>query len=442
MSEEASHGGRRPAMTAAGPVFRTVAGGLLALALVLFCAPPASGQAASQELIEPPDGPEEFFEELLGHDSSRGFYTWIDEQGTRITYTAIRPAPGDSYIDADNRLYEVVAVEEDRTVRARFVEEVELPRLTRGPASGAGPVHADPVARLNATAKNAGATTSAADDRRHVPAQARTDGATGPIGIYHSHNAESYFETSSEEFTEPHGDIVDVGRALQEELERQGYKVIHSTNSHLPHDGGAYQRSRATVRELLEQGAVALIDVHRDAIPAEVYRTEVAGEEMTKVRLVVGRQNPNREANLELAKRVKALADEEYPGLVKGIFHARGNYNQDVGPRTLLLEFGTHETSLDEAVRSTKFIAEIFPEAAGLAPGTGGAADAIGGAGLRSALWFALIAAVGVFAYLWVNEGSPQGAWKRLIGFFRRETGRLRADARPGGDEDGGGQDA
>src|SRR5690606_21713655 len=188
-----------------------------------------------------------------------------------------------------------------------------------------------------------------------------------------------------------------------------------------------------TVRELLEQGAVALIDVHRDAIPAEMYRTEVAGEEMTKVRLVVGRQNPNREANLELAKRVKALADEQYPGLVKGIFHARGNYNQDVGPRTLLLEFGTHETSLDEAIRSTKFIAEIFPAAAGLASGTGEAASAIGGAGLRSALWLLLLAGAAVFAYLWINEGTPQGAWRRLKGFFRREAGRAAARSRRGG---------
>ncbi len=92
---------------------------------------------------------------------------------------------------------------------------------------------------------------------------------------------------------------------------------------------------------------------------------------MTKVRLVVGRQNPNREANLELAKNIKAIADEQYPGLVKGIFNARGNYNQDIGPRTILLEFGTHETSLDEAIRSTKFVAEMFPAAAGLGTGFG-----------------------------------------------------------------------
>src|SRR5690606_21600303 len=119
-------------------------------------------------------------------------------------------------------------------------------------------------------------------------------------------------------------------------------------------------------------------------------------------------------------------------------FHARGNYNQDVGPRTLLLEFGTHETSLDEAIRSTKFIAEIFPAAAGLASGTGEAASAIGGAGLRSALWLLLLAGAAVFAYLWINEGTPQGAWRRLKGFFRREAGRAAARSRRGGDREAG----
>lgn len=396
--------------------------------IVLLWAPPATGLQGGIELqgsVEPAaavglDEVQGLLEEIVSHESAGGYYTWVDEQDTFITYTAITPVVGDSYIHADNRLYEVEAVDGDKTVRAKFVEQLELPRVTVGVTADAA----------------AGATAGWFE----VQADGR-NGESGPIGIYHSHNAESYVETSNEEFTEPQGDIVDVGRALQEALEEQGYEAIHSENSHLPHDGGAYQRSRATVRELLEEGVVALLDVHRDAIPAEVYRTEVEGEEMTKVRLVVGRQNPNREANLELAKRIKALADEQYPGLVKGIFNAQGNYNQDIGPRTILLEFGTHETSLEEAVRSTKFIAEIFPAAAGLAPGSGGAADAIGGAGLRSALWVALIAAAGTFAYLWINEGSPQAAWNRIRGFFRREMAGAgpsrRGDGSDGGADDG-----
>lgn len=390
---------------------------LWAWVAVLAWAPPASGQRIDWE---------QMFDDGVGHRSADGYYTWRDEAGDIITYTALAPAVGDTYITADNRLYEVVEVGEDRTVRAEFREEVELPRV-------AGEVATAPAVRQLAGFSWLGRWLAAAVEL----VQARDRSAEpGPIGIYHSHNAESYVPDSGDEFKEPHGDILEVGRALKEALEEQGYRVIWSDRSHLPHDGGAYQRSRATVRELLEQGAVALIDVHRDAIPAEQYRDVVAGEELTKVRLVVGRQNPNREANLELAKRIKAVADERYPGLVKGIFNARGNYNQDVGPRTILMEFGTHETSLEEAVRAAKLMAEVYPAAAGFAPGTAQQADRqIGGAGWRSAFWVLLVALGAAFGYLWINEGSPQAAWTRLKGFFRREAGRLGTGS--GGEDDG-----
>ncbi|OUM95839.1 MAG: hypothetical protein BAA04_04710 [Firmicutes bacterium ZCTH02-B6] len=390
---------------------------LWAWVAVLAWAPPASGQRIDWE---------QMFDDGVGHRSADGYYTWRDEAGDIITYTALAPAVGDTYITADNRLYEVVEVGEDRTVRAEFREEVELPRV-------AGEVATAPAVRQLAGFSWLGRWLAAAVEL----VQARDRSAEpGPIGIYHSHNAESYVPDSGDEFKEPHGDILEVGRALKEALEEQGYRVIWSDRSHLPHDGGAYQRSRATVRELLEQGVVALIDVHRDAIPAEQYRDVVAGEELTKVRLVVGRQNPNREANLELAKRIKAVADERYPGLVKGIFNARGNYNQDVGPRTILMEFGTHETSLEEAVRAAKLMAEVYPAAAGLAPGTAQQADRqIGGAGWRSAFWVLLVALGAAFGYLWINEGSPQAAWTRLKGFFRREAGRLGTGS--GGEDDG-----
>ncbi len=406
-------------------------GRLMAVAwvLVLLWAPPATGQAIDWERA---------FDDGIGHRAADGYYTWRDEAGDVITYTAIAPVVGDTYITADNKLYEVVAVRDDRTVEAEFREEVQLPRVVA--ADGRAPVApAAGAPGLGWLARNiarlpwlGGLFPAWAEE-----AQARRDERGGPIAIYHSHNAESYVPDSGEEFQEPRGDIVEVGRALKDALEQEGYRAIWSDRSHLPHDGGAYQRSRATVRELLEQGAVALIDVHRDAIPAEQYRDVVAGEQLTKVRLVVGRQNPNREANLELAKRIKAVADERYPGLVKGIFNARGNYNQDVGPRTILMEFGTHETSLEEAIRAARLMAEVYPAAAGLAPGTAEpAGEQIGGAGWRTTLWVLLIAAAGAFGYLWINEGSPQAAWARLRSFVQREAGR--AGARTGAGEGGG----
>ncbi|HEY8417968.1 MAG TPA: stage II sporulation protein P [Limnochordales bacterium] len=432
-----SGNGMRPVL--GGPLSAAVLGrmALLASLVVLAWAPPAAGAGIDWDRV---------FDDGVGHRSGEGYYTWRDDEGNVITYTALAPVPGDTYITADNRMYEVVDVAPDGTVRAEFREEVQLPRVLaaqpRPPADSAwqalGQASSRPARALAARFPVLGRWFPALGQAQAAaPAQA-DDEPAGPIGIYHSHNAESYVPNSGDEFQEPYGDIMEVGRALEEALEQAGYRVIWSDRSHLPHDGGAYQRSRATVRELLEQGAVALIDVHRDAIPAEQYRDVVAGEQLTKVRLVVGRQNPNREANLELAKRIKAVADERYPGLIKGIFNARGNYNQDVGPRTILMEFGTHETSLEEAVRAARLMAEVYPAAAGLAPGTAQEAGRqIGGGAWRGTLWVLLIAAGAVFGYLWINEGSPQAAWNRIRSFVRREAGRLG----PGGEsrDDAGG---
>ena len=55
------------------------------------------------------------------------------------------------------------------------------------------------------------------------------------------------------------------------------------------------------------------------------------------------------QANMDFAKQMKAYYDEVQPGLIKGIFKAKGNYNQDLGPRTILIEVGTHTNSAEQA---------------------------------------------------------------------------------------------
>ena len=60
-------------------------------------------------------------EEIAGEN----YFQLIDEEGKLITITGHRLAAGDRYLAADNRLYEVKAVEQ-YTARARFKEEIEL----------------------------------------------------------------------------------------------------------------------------------------------------------------------------------------------------------------------------------------------------------------------------------------------------------------------------
>jgi stage II sporulation protein P len=155
-----------------------------------------------------------------------------------------------------------------------------------------------------------------------------------------------------------------------------------------------------------------LIDVHRDAGPIQGYSEIIDKKPVTRVQLVVGRQNPNFQANNDFAKNIKTVVDRKYPGLVKGIFYGNGKYNQDLGPRSILLEFGTEKNSKEAAERG----ASIFAAAAGdVLYGTTGV-GIINRGSLRSLFWIvvALIGAVGLF--LLINRGSLKDIGKEFSG--------------------------
>ena len=77
----------------------------------------------------------------------------------------------------------------------------------------------------------------------------------------------------------------------------------------------------------------------------------------------MGRSNQNSEVNREFAKEIKAVADKQYPGLIKDIFIGKGNYNQDLSPNAILIKFGTHTISKERALESTGLMADVVSTA-------------------------------------------------------------------------------
>lgn len=188
------------------------------------------------------------------------------------------------------------------------------------------------------------------------------------VAIYTTHSDESYVPTSGTESKKGDGDILKVAGVIAEELEKEGVEVLHSENIHDPHDVNAYQRSRKTAAQLLQGAPAAIIDVHRDGVPdPDYYATEIDGEPATQIRLVVGKQNQNSEANIEFAEKMKAYYDAEKPGLIKSIYMAKGNYNQDMAPHSVLLEVGTHTNTLEAAEKGALEFAEALPDFLGIA---------------------------------------------------------------------------
>ena len=169
-----------------------------------------------------------------------------------------------------------------------------------------------------------------------------------------------------------------------------------------------------------------------DGIPdPDEYLTKVGGEEMSMVRLLVGKSNQNKEANLAFAKQIKAVGDKVYPGLIKDIYMGKGTYNQDLAPRSVLLEFGTHTLPKERVEASTGPMAEVvYKTLFGGVIGSAGGSDASSSKqteevkpatesneGSGAAIWIilALVIGLGVFAFLSAGKNGGMDKWKHSL---------------------------
>ena len=339
-------------------------------------------------------------------------YTMVALDGTPVMSLAGRIYPGDEYISSSNRLYVVMEVDDDarRAVAQCLGEE---------PAYDA-------------------------EEARAVFAAARADnkksnGGEKLIALYSTHSDESYEKGDGSASKEGSGGIYDVDKALKAELEKLGIEVVLDTTTHLPHDAKAYSRSRRTAEELMKKRPDALLDIHRDGIPDEAeYETKVDGKETSKVRLLVGRSNPNASVNREFAKQLKSVADEKYEGLVKDIFIGKGDYNQAVSPKSLLLEFGTHTTDKTQAISATKYMADVLNT---VLYGDHASAEGAAGSGKGAARGVGVLVAVvalGGLVYALLSTGTLKDLGAKLSGGASELTGGLVGrdnEDRP--DEDG-----
>ncbi|MEX2356487.1 MAG: stage II sporulation protein P [Thermaerobacterales bacterium] len=282
------------------------------------------------------------------------FFQLFDERGRLVTARGHAMRVGDQYIDSVNLFYEIKRVEG----RHAFAHTLGTIDLAADDGTAPQPVTAQ-TERPPGILEWLGRILNF--NRRQDDGGRSRDDFAGPapkILIIHTHNAESYVMSDGAAFVVSKGGVHSVGAELTRQLDRRGFDVIHDEAIHLPHDRGAYRRSRRTLADHLTDNPLLVIDIHRDALPAEFYAHHIDGEGVTRLRLVIGRQNPNFQQNLTAAKEIKAVTDELFPGLFKGIFIARGNYNQDLGHRVLLFEMGAHTNARESAERSTEYVAE------------------------------------------------------------------------------------
>ncbi len=197
----------------------------------------------------------------------------------------------------------------------------------------------------------------------------------GPqVLIFHTHSCEAYTPRGSDTY-EPSGDyrtldgeqsVIAVGDELAAALEAQGFGVIHDRSLYdYPAYNGAYDRSGAAVRQLLEEhpGIRVVIDLHRDALGGR--RTEYTlpdGTESAQVMLLLttgenGLYHPSWRENLKLGLELQNRMELDCPGLARPLYLSPARYNQHLSPGSFLLEVGTEANTLAEAKQAVSLFA-------------------------------------------------------------------------------------
>ncbi|MDU4960670.1 MAG: stage II sporulation protein P [Sporomusaceae bacterium] len=334
-----------------------------------------------------------------------GYFTVVDEAGVTVYETGRDIRVGDQMLTEQNKRYEVTAIDGD-TARAKLVGTVDLSLyLPQQDSFFAGVLQP----RI---------------------ASAAEQGAK--VAIYHTHSDESYVPSDGSESKLGAGGIYQVGAAFAEGLKKNGLTPVLSNAKHDPHDDMAYERSRRTALQLVKNNQpAAIFDIHRDAVPPKVYAGTVDGEKVTKVQLVVGKYGPTGKQIEDYAMKIKAASDQKHPGLVKGIFFAKGgDYNQDLHPRSMLIEVGAHTNDRESAERGVAKFAGVMPTVLGTTGATpanpSGPADvgtaASGASGATKSIGWILAALVGgAVLFLVLSTGSLKEARSKAKQFFTTE---------------------
>lgn len=357
-----------------------------------------------------------------------GSQVWmiIAEDGRQLTQICEAPCEGDEYITADNQHYRIIRIG-DGTAYAEHCGAIVLPSTDWMDADAALPVSS----------------------------------VTKRIALYCTHSDESYEPSDGFYSTMERGTIYQVAQSLADALTDKGIEATVANTLHHPHDAGAYRRSRQTAVQLLKTAMPdCLIDIHRDGIPdPESYAVSIGGQDVSMIRLLVGRGNQNASVNKEFALMIKAVADRVYPGLIKDIYMGKGTFNQDLLPQSILFECGTYTLEKERVLASMPMMADVLNRA--LYGGVVGSAGKVtsdvssmprmtGGvtqgepdvvtsnaeSGIGSGVMFLVILLViGVLGFAILSAGSLKRGLHKASRNLSEMTGGL-AGVKPGNDEE------
>ena len=193
------------------------------------------------------------------------------------------------------------------------------------------------------------------------------------ILIYHTHAQEAFADSVPGEESDT---IVGVGEYLASVLREQyGYNVMHHTVSYDRESRDyAYSNSLPAIEKLLAENPSieVVIDLHRDAMPENkrlVMNLQgrptaqfmfFNGLSRTAKGEIAYLENPYLEDNLAFSFQMQAACNEYYPGLARRVYLKAYRYNMHLCPKTLLIELGAQNNTVEEAKNACDPLAHVL----------------------------------------------------------------------------------
>ena len=202
----------------------------------------------------------------------------------------------------------------------------------------------------------------------------QTDASKPQILVYHTHSQEGFADSVPGDDTTT---IMAVGEHLAEILrEKYGYHVIHHLGKYdVESRDYAYSNAAPDLERVLAENPSieVIIDLHRDEVPADRHLvTKIGGRETAQFMFFNGLsrttrtgeieylQNPNLEENLAFSFRMQRASCEYYPGITRKIYLKGYRYNMHYRGKTLLIELGAQNNTLEEAMNACGPLAHVL----------------------------------------------------------------------------------
>ncbi len=224
------------------------------------------------------------------------------------------------------------------------------------------------------------ANTMAGSDQLNLDALLGQDMTLDPGGedpqilIYHTHSQEAFADSVPGNTGTT---IVGVGERLAQILrEDYGYTVLHHTGQYdVDTRDDAYGKSLPALEEILAEypSIQVVIDLHRDQMAEETRLVmNLDGRPTARFMFFNGLsrtkksgnisylKNDNIKGNLAFAFQMQLKCAEYYPGLTRKIYLKGYRYNMHLRPRTLLVELGAQNNTVEEAMNACDPLAHVL----------------------------------------------------------------------------------